>query len=314
MNRNAAKKYARHQRSDEVIELRHLRFAAAAATHASFRKAADALLLRQSTLSRGIHQLEHAAKITIFERTSAGVRATLAGRHLLRMARSILEQMDTLITTAHRAGSGEAGYLSIGFYSSLSAGNLRATIAEFAKRFPEVKFCMVERSQAYLANALRNGTLDVAIITHGSPSLDTISLPLWDERVMVALAETHPLAQRQAIYWTDLRNETVLLSQCDMGREFQDLLTTKLASPAERPNITVQSVGLPIVKSLVSLGFGISLVAECEAGITFSGLTYREIRDGTGPSTIAYSAQWSTENDNPALLSFLSLLRERYQV
>jgi len=196
MNGNADNNDARHQRPGGVIELRHLRFAAAAATHASFRKAADALLVRQSTLSRGIHQLEHAAKITIFERTSAGVRATLVGRHLLRIARSILEQMDALVTFAHRAGCGEAGYLSIGFYTSLSAGNLRATIAEFVKRFPEIKFCMVERPQAYLANALRNRTLDVAIITHGSPLLDTISLPLWDERTVAELTNLGPADPR----------------------------------------------------------------------------------------------------------------------
>jgi len=41
-----------------AIDLQHLRYAVAAADHRSFRQAPEALLLRQSTLSRCIRQLE----------------------------------------------------------------------------------------------------------------------------------------------------------------------------------------------------------------------------------------------------------------
>ena len=109
-----------------TVDLVHLRYAVAAADHGSFRRAAEALLLRQSTLSRCIRQLEERLEMTVFERSSGGVRATQAGRDFLRMARSILEQMDTLVTGAYSVGRGEAGRLMIGFYTSLSAGNLRA--------------------------------------------------------------------------------------------------------------------------------------------------------------------------------------------
>ena len=54
--------------------------------------------------------------MTIFERSSGGVQATTAGRHFLRTARSILEQMDSLVDSTHHAGCGEAGRLSVGFY------------------------------------------------------------------------------------------------------------------------------------------------------------------------------------------------------
>ena len=60
------------------------------------------------------------------------------------------------------------------------------------------------------------------------------------------------------------------------------------------------------------LGFGVSLVTESDIGASFSGLIYRELRDGTGPSRIGYSAHWRADNDNPALASFLKLLGERY--
>ena len=57
---------------------------------------------------------------------------------------------------------------------------------------------------------------------------------------------------------------------------------------------------------------GISLVLESDVGASFAGLVYRELRDGTGPTRVDFSAHWRADNDNPALDSFLKLLAERY--
>jgi hypothetical protein len=46
------------RRPSPTFSLQNLRYALAAADHGSFRRAADALFLRQSTLSRCVRQLE----------------------------------------------------------------------------------------------------------------------------------------------------------------------------------------------------------------------------------------------------------------
>src|SRR5712672_4529631 len=131
-----------------AINLQHLRYAVVARDQGSFRRAAESLSVQQSTLSRCIRQLEHSIGMTIFERSSGGVRATEAGRDFLHLARSILEQVDSLVTRAHRAGRGEAGRLTIGFYTSLTAGNLCATLVDYARRVPELELGMIEGSRA----------------------------------------------------------------------------------------------------------------------------------------------------------------------
>ncbi len=295
-----------------VVDLQHLRYAMAAADHGSFRRAADALLLRQSTLSRCIRQLEHSIGTMVFERSSGGLRPTSAGRDFLRAARSILEQMDSLVKCTHHAGRGEAGRLSVGFYTSISAGNLRATLVDYQKRFSQIEICLKESSRARLVTALRNGALDIAIVTGELPLLGNRGMPLWSERILLALLEGHPLASKDVVYWTDLHGETVLLSQYDPGREVEDLLMSKLVSPEDRPKIARHDVSRGIIKSLIAAGFGVSLVTESDIGVNFSGLAYRELRDGTGPSRVGFSAHWRSDNDNPALANFLKLLGERY--
>jgi DNA-binding transcriptional LysR family regulator len=295
-----------------TVDLVHLRYALAAADHGSFRRAADALLLRQSTLSRCIRQLEERIELIVFERSSGGVRATRAGRDFLHMARSILEQMDTLVASAHRAGRGEAGRLAIGHYTSLSAGSLRATLMDYAQRFPHIETGIVERSRASLTIALRNGAIDIAIVTGTTPLPDSKTMPLWNERIVVALTEGHRLADRETIYWTDLKGETLLVSRQDPGTEIQELLLTKLTSSGDRPKVVCHDASWGSIKNLVGAGFGISLVTESAVGANFSGPLYRELRDGTGPSLVSYSAHWRSDNDNPLLAGFLKLLGERY--
>jgi DNA-binding transcriptional LysR family regulator len=228
------------------------------------------------------------------------------------MARLILEQVDVLVATAKSNGRGEAGRLSIGFCTSISAGNLRATLTEFKNRHPQIELATVERSRTRLATALRNGTVDVLIVTGDLPLPDNNVLPLWSERILVSLPEDHTLATGSVVYWTDLRNETVLLSQHDPGRELEDLVISKLISPADRPKIERHDVSRGIIKSLISMKLGISLVLESDIGVSFAGLVYRELRDGTGPTRVDFSAHWRADNDNPALDGFLKLLAERY--
>lgn len=295
-----------------AIDLLHLRYAVAAADHGSFRRAAEALLLRQSTLSRGIRQLEEHIKMVVFERSSGGVQATPAGCDFLRTARSILEQMNALVTNAHSIGRGEFGRLVIGFYTSLSAGSLRATLVDYAQRFPQIDIGLIEGSRNGLVTALRTGALDIAIATGDTPTLDSKIMSLWTERILVGLPADHPLVEKETIYWTDLRTETILLSRYDPGRELEDLLMSKIVSLDGRPKIKHHDVSRGIIKSLVSMGFGVSLVTESDIGARFSGLIYRELRDGAGLSRIGYSAYWRADNESPALAGLLELLRERY--
>jgi len=228
------------------------------------------------------------------------------------MTRSILEQVEALTASTRAHGSGEAGRLVIGFCTSLTAGNLRATLLDFKKLFPHVELVTVERSRTRLTTALRNSVIDVSILTGDPQALDSKTTPLWSERILAVLPSEHPLAAREVIYWTDLRNQTVLLSHYDPGRELEDLLNAKLISPDDRPRIERHDVSRGVIKSLIAVGFGISLVLESDIGANFSGLVYRELRDGTGSSRIGFSAVWRADNENPALQNLLKLLGERY--
>lgn len=256
--------------------------------------------------------MEDRLGVVVFERSSGGVRLTAAGAEILRTSRHLVEGLDHMMATAKAAGRGEAGRLTVGFYTSLSSGNLRASLMEHGRRFPQVEIRTVEGARANLFTGLERGTLDVAIVTGEPTAREGKAMGLWSERIMVALPENHALAANEIVYWTDLKDETFLFSQRDPGPEIQDILLAKLATPGERPKVISHDVSRENIKSLVGAGFGVALMCEACIGAAYSGVIYREARDGNGPSRISYAAFWQGDNDNPALAHFLKLLEERY--
>ena len=129
-----------------TIEFRDLRWAIVAAQHRSLRQAAETLNVRQSTLSRGLRDLEHRLEAVLFERTNGGTRPTIEGQEFLEAAKNIIQETEVIAARLKIRSRGESGHLTIGIHASFSAGNLRATLAEHRHRFPEVETHLIDGS------------------------------------------------------------------------------------------------------------------------------------------------------------------------
>lgn len=238
------------------------------------------------------------------------MRPTRPSCDVLRLARTILEEFDALIATARSVHNSETGPLSVGFCTSVSADNLQASLLEFKERLPQIALATVERSRTRLAAALRNGALDLVIVTGSLPFLDTKAMSLWSKRVLVALPHDHPLIRTRLSTDRPARQRWCCSATTDPGKELEYVLVSKLVSPEARPKIERVSRG--IIKSLISMNTGISLVHESDIGPNLADLVYRELRDGVGASRFEFSACWRADNENPALQEFLKLLSEGY--
>jgi DNA-binding transcriptional LysR family regulator len=295
-----------------LIKFQHLHWVVVAADQGSLRGAADILMIRQSTLSRCVRQLEHAVGTPIFNRCGGGVRATEFGQRFLRTARTILEQVDNLVVLGHLNERGELGRLSIGFHTSLNCGNLRETLVEFARRYPEIDISMIECSKAVLTTSLYNGDIDVAIVTGERALPGSKSIPLWSERFIVALPAKHRLAASEHISWADFAGETVLLSRRDPGPAIRELLSAKISSAEDRPHIAWHNVSHDSIVSLVGACLGISLMLDGTYDAHLEGVVWKEIQDVAGSAKITFAASWREDNERAALANFLSLLKLRF--
>lgn len=297
-----------------MIELRQLRYLIAAAEAGSFSRAARNLNIKQATLSRHILQTEKRLGIALFDRKTRGATLTANGATYLRVARQIMKEWGELNAWVRATNNGYTGKLAVGFYTSFSAGNLRATLSEFNERFSEVRLRGFERDRDMLLTGIESGLLDIAIMIGEAPYRGLMSRPFWSERILVAMPEGHPLAERERIHWTDLTGERFLLTERDPGPETHNMLLGKLGMPGYSPEIDMDDIGRETVLSAIALGGRLSIVAESALGIHVPGVTFREIHETNGHMRIGFSGYWRDDNENMVLRRFLDFVAARYSL
>lgn len=291
------------------MNLVHLRYLVAAAQHRSFRRAAIALRIAQPTLSKRIRELEDSLGIVLFERSTSGAHLTADGENVAARAKQVLIDLDSMQSLAKAGGFGTAGRLEIGLYTSLTSGALCESLCDFARQHAGIDINVVEEDRSRLFSLLDRGGIDLAVVL-GELRYETYAQrSLWAERIMVALPKSHYLAERDFVYWTDLKAEQFLVSRHDPGPEIEDILLSKLASPGDRP--LVKTIGAPHdhLLALVRCRQGIVPVCESSTGNMIPDVVYREVRDGTGTTRLGFVAYWQRTNTNPMLVQFLMRLQ-----
>jgi DNA-binding transcriptional LysR family regulator len=294
------------------IEIRQLRYAVLTADSQSFSRAAKALNVKQSTLSRRVLALEQRLGIQLFDRHSRGAVPTETGRAFLSVARRIITDVDNLQTTARAVSYGEEGRISVGFTASLMTGNMRATIADFMGRHPDIQFDGIEATPDKLLSDLNARIVDVAIVPSDIVAMGISRRSAWSERLLVVLARDHELLQSARIHWSDLRREVFVLPRHGVGQILANLVVRRLSDQGYRPNIITQDTSLESVLSTVSIGRYITIATEASLGVTWPDIEFREIYDQNWPVRLDFALYWRDDNENPALKQFFKLINERY--
>lgn len=294
------------------FDIRQLRYAIAAADHGSFYRAARALDVEQSTLSRNILKLERVVGVKIFDRSRAGVTMTIAGNTFIHAVKPMVTNADKLVATMRAAAQGRAGKLMIGHYSPISAGHLRAIILGWRSAHPDVDLDGVEADRGALLAGLDTGEIDIAILA-GDASHDGFRHEtFWSERVLIALPASHPLAERELLHWTDLRREHFLLPAADPGPEIRDMLLGRLSLSGMQPDIKMHQTSRDSILGVLGGGLGLTVICEGGTGARYPDVIYRPVHGEQGAALITYSGYWRKDNGNPALRRFLAFVRDRY--
>ena len=294
------------------IHIHHLRYAVATADAKSFSRAATALNVKLITVSRRVKQLEDRLGVKLFERSTRGAEITENGHPFIEQARRIITDVDNLRTTARNVSYGLQGRIAVGYCSPLMAGNLRHAIWDYLTRFEDVQFDGVEAGLEKLFHALHSHTIDVVVapIGHGEEGIS--SRRVWSERLFAVLPNDHGLAEREQIYWHDMRRDVFVVPAGGLGPIFGNLIAARLTGQGKRPNIILQDTSLESVLSMVAAKRYISIATEASQGIAWTDLRFVEIHDPTGPTRLEYALYWRAANDNPALQRFFKLIEERY--
>jgi DNA-binding transcriptional LysR family regulator len=238
------------------------------AREGGFSRAARRLGRTQSSVSQAVALLERELGARLFQRAGRGAAPTEAGRLLLGHTERIFAEMARARSHLEAAADLRAGELVIGASDTLACYLLPPLLAAFRARYPGVELRLDNRPSPATALAVAEGRAQVGVVSlplpaglqvGGRPLAERVRCePLIPQVDVAILPPGHRLARRARLGVRDLLSGPLLL--LDRTTATRAFLETAFAARPERPQVVMEMSSVEVLKRLVELGFGVSVV------------------------------------------------------
>jgi DNA-binding transcriptional LysR family regulator len=293
------------------VELRHLRYFISVAENHGFGRAALALNISQSAISEQIADLESELGLALFDRQHRQIRLTIPGEQFLEDAKSVLALADRAVSNAYKSQHGEIGTLTIGFFVGGTGSFFPRIIREFRRRFRDVQVSLNEMPPAMQQRALIAGTIDIGFTRSLAAAEASLlrSEHLQTEPLYAVLPVTHRLAKRRSIAIRELADDSFVLNDRKNSPVVFDKVIT-LCAQAEIPlRIGATATVSSGVITLVEAGEGVAVLPQGSRSLGSDAVVFVPLTDSG--ASVDLVVAWSVEHSNPAVDSFLDLIRKR---
>ena len=240
------------------VTLRQLRALRAVADTGSVTAAARALHVTPPAISMQIKLFEELAGLPLLERVGERFVLTAAGQEALRAARSVETVIDDLEARFEALRGGVAGHVSVGIVSTAKYFAPRM-VGAFARKHPDVKVSLTVGNREQIIAALRDFTIDVAIM--GRPPVDQNCAAnlIGDHPHLIVAEPGHPLARQTDINPRFLSAETFVVREPGSGT--RGLMETFFANAGVKPNYGLEIDSNETIKQAVMAGLGIAFIS-----------------------------------------------------
>lgn len=296
------------------MELRQLRYFIAVADHLSYSKAAKALHISISPLSRQIRQLEDEFGVRLFVRDRRRVTLSDAGRLFLHEAKSLLDHSANLSEQLRLAKAGELGVVRVGV--GLHLGDTVGTIVmEHSKVHPSVEIQCQGIFSTMQNAALREGTIDLGFLR---PPVDPMlaSEVLYEERLVALTGKTNPLAKRKSVRVRDLADETLFLPDRNVGSGLQDITLSLFAKAGIMPKISPLAADPgshgEVHKILLAANKGIFIVGDETTTRVDNGNVAAAVPIDDPDAKIDVYIAWRKSEKSATVLAFIETARRLF--
>lgn len=232
----------------------------AVADKLSFSAAAASLFRTQSAVSIQVSRLEQNLDQRLFHRSTKHIEITQAGEILLSYVNRVFETMQEAQAALGDIDNDVKGRLTISTSDTTACYLLPEIFQDYQQRYPLVEIIIQNNTSPRTIEKVANNEVDLGIATIKNLPQHVSSKSLFRRKDILICHPGHVLANRSELMLKDLENyQFVLLdNNCSSRR----LLDEYLAQAMVNLNIAMELSSIEVVKSLVKINTGISIVPE----------------------------------------------------
>ena len=247
------------------MTLQQLQYFLAAVDHGSFSAAADALRMAQPSLSEQVRRLEAELGVELFTRVGRGLVLTEAGHTLRPHAERVLADADAARDSVVEVRELRGGTVSLGMFGDAPYYVLVEAIEEFRQRHPDVSVRVVGQNSSEVADLLRAGELDAAVIALPVDDTGLAVRPIMDVEILFTTSVAARLPRRMTIK----RLAEVPLIVYDARYGWEDPTRRQLYERAQRAGVSLDPVveieDVQAATQLAGRGVGDTIVSRAVA-------------------------------------------------
>jgi DNA-binding transcriptional LysR family regulator len=246
------------------MEIHQLQYFVAVAEEASFTRAAARVHVAQPGVSAQVRRLEAELGQQLLDRSGRSVTLTEVGAAVLPFARAALGALDGARLAVDELAGLVRGQVAIGMVSGCALPALAELLADFRGRYPGVTIALTEDGSGRLAEQLRDGQLDLALIGTAGPAAEWLETALiLEDELVAAVSPDNPLAAQRSVTVAQLCDEPLV--SLPRGTGVRAALDAACAAAGFTPRIVLEASALPMVAQLGQRGLGVAILPASAA-------------------------------------------------
>lgn len=235
------------------LELRHFRLVQHIAETQSITRAAERLHISQPALSRQLRDIESKLGVALFDRHGKTMRVTVAGREVLAAAPQLLDAARRVEAAVLDIAAGTQGSIRLATECFTGYRWLPALIEGFQVVYPDVTVDVHLDATGDPLQALRTGTLDLALVYSAVDDPKLQAVPLFDDALVAVLHPSHPLATRPYVIPADFADQHLVVYDAETADVMREVLLPAGVRPRRVSSLRITDGLLNLVKANLAI-------------------------------------------------------------
>lgn len=276
----------------------------------SFTRAAEALYVSHSTISRNISMLEQSLGVSLITRDTRSVTLTYAGKLLYMRGNDLIRHMESLVHEVQLAGKGATGILEIACINYYNEP-LFATCRAMTEENPDINLSINQYNLEHIMQEILYDHVDIGVTFSyalGGQRDHFEVIPIAKERFCILAADSCD-DQKLRNYVKTGHIDMPIIRINDLSYDFVDHLMDSRYVGQESDRESIQpATSLESMTLQIRAGIGVALLPESTARQYSNGCKIIELSDVD--TSFEVVMVYKRTNKNPVIPMFIERYRE----